>query len=107
MRRAKDWLQKKGIPYETRHIVHEPLTKEEIMDLHRKSGLPLKKLFNTSGVQYRQLGLKDIIDTAPEEELYDYLAAHPMLIKRPVLTDGEKVLVGFREKEWEAVFGGP
>lgn len=76
------------------------------MDLHRKSGLPLKKFFNTSGVKYRELGLKDIIDTAPEDELYDYLAAHPMLVKRPVLTDGTTVLVGFREKEWEEVFGG-
>lgn len=105
VRKAKQWLDQKGIPYETRHLVNEPLTKEEIVDLHQKSGLPLKRFFNTSGVRYRELGLKNIINTAPEDELYDCLASDPMLVKRPVLTDGQKVLVGFKEKEWEAVFG--
>lgn len=104
MRKAKDWLNKKGIPFETRHIVNEPPTKEEIIDLHLKSGLELKKMFNTSGIKYRELGLKDIIKTAREDELYDYLASDGMLIKRPILTDGNRVLVGFKEKEWEELF---
>lgn len=101
VRKAKDWLKQKGVSFETRHIVDEPLTKEEIISLHQKSGLELKKFFNTSGIKYRELGLKDIIKTAREDELYDYLASEPMLVKRPILTDGNKVLVGFKEKEWE------
>lgn len=104
VRKAKDWLNKQGISYKTRHIVNEPPTKEEIMELHQKSGLPLKRFFNTSGVRYRELGLKDIIKTARDDELYDYLASDGMLIKRPILTDGKRVLVGFKEKEWEKLF---
>lgn len=104
MKKAKDWLNQKGIIYQTRHIVNERPTREEIIDLHKKSGLELKKLFNTSGVKYKDLGLKDKIKTARESELYDILASDGMLVKRPILTNGYKVLFGFKEKDWEEAF---
>lgn len=104
MKKAKDWLNKKGITYQTRHIVDERPTREEIVKFHQKSGLEIKKLFNTSGVKYKELGLKDIIKTANHDDLYDILASDGMLVKRPIITNGEKVLVGFKEKEWEEAF---
>lgn len=72
--------------------------------MHRKSGLEIKKLFNTSGSKYKELGLKDKILTAGQDELYDILASDGMLIKRPIMTNGEKVLFGFKEKDWDEVF---
>lgn len=82
----------------------ESPNKEEIRDFHHKSGLEIKKLFNTSGVKYKELGLKDKLNTLSEEELYDILASDGMLVKRPILTDGKRVLVGFKEKDWEEAF---
>lgn len=76
----------------------------EIKDLHLKSGLPIKSFFNTSGVKYRELGLQERIDALPIEELYNILASDGMLIKRPILTDGSNVLVGFKEKDWQRFF---
>lgn len=73
-------------------------------ELHQNSGLELKKFFNTSGVKYKELGLKDRLKTATEEELYEILGSDGMLVKRPILTDGKGVLVGFKEKEWEEFF---
>ena len=64
----------------------------------------MKKLFKTRGAKYKELGLKDIIKTAGEDELYDFLASDGMLVKRPILTNGEKVLIGFKEKDWEEAF---
>lgn len=72
--------------------------------MHQKSGLEIEKLFNTRGAKYKELGLKDIIKTAKEEDLYDFLASDGMLVKRPILTNGEKVLIGFKEKDWEEAF---
>ncbi|KAF1086664.1 Regulatory protein Spx [Sporotomaculum syntrophicum] len=104
MKKAKNWLAQNEIAYQTRHIVDEHPTREEIIDLHKKSGLELKKLFNTSGAKYKELGLKNIIKTASADELYDILASDGLLVKRPIITDGEKVLFGFNEKDWERVF---
>ncbi|RYD02095.1 hypothetical protein N752_26970 [Desulforamulus aquiferis] len=69
--------------------------------MHQRSGLEIKRFFNTSGVKYRELGLKDKIKTMAIEELYDILASDGMLVKRPILTNGERVLVGFKADEWE------
>lgn len=66
--------------------------------------MDIKRFFNTSGVKYRELGIKDKLKTASDEELYEILASDGMLVKRPILTDGEKVLVGFKEKDWEEAF---
>ncbi len=104
MKKAKNWLAQNEITYQTRHIVDERPTREEIIDLHKKSGLEIKKLFNTSGAKYKELGLKDTIKIASTDELYDILASDGLLVKRPIMTDGEKVLFGFNEKEWEGVF---
>ena len=105
-RKAKRWLDEHGIEVQTVHLVDEPLTKEQLADLHRKSGLPLKKFFNTSGMKYRELGLKDKLDGASEDEMLTWLASDSMLVKRPILTDGERVVVGFREQDYESCFAG-
>ncbi|ARA98569.1 arsenate reductase family protein [Geobacillus thermodenitrificans] len=105
-RKAKRWLDEHGIEVQTVHLVDEPLTKEELARLHRQSGLPLKKFFNTSGMKYRELGLKDKLNDASEEEMLEWLASDGMLVKRPILTDGERVVVGFREQEYESFFAG-
>jgi arsenate reductase len=99
-RNAKKWLDAHDIPYEEVHIVDNPPSREELEKLYHKSGLELKKFFNTSGLKYRELGIKDKLKTASDEELLDLLASEGMLIKRPVLTDGEHVTVGFKEEEF-------
>jgi arsenate reductase (glutaredoxin) len=100
-RNAKKWLDSKGLEYKEVHIVENPPSKTELEDLYKKSGLELKKFFNTSGQKYRELGLKDKIKTASESELLELLATDGMLIKRPLLTDGEQVTVGFKEDIYE------
>lgn len=101
-KRAKKWLDDRGVSYTERHIVEENPTAEELKDWHEKSGLPLKRFFNTSGMKYRELGLKDKLKDMSEEEQYKLLSTDGMLVKRPiVVTDDGKVLVGFKEKEWE------
>lgn len=100
-RKAKKWLDDHNVPYEDVHIVESPPTREQIEDFYKKSGLELRKFFNTSGKKYRELGLKDKVKTASEEELLDLLASDGMLLKRPIVTDGEKVTVGFKEEEFE------
>jgi arsenate reductase len=103
-RKAKKWLDEHGIAVREVHIVENPPTKEDLTELYRKSGLPLKKFFNTTGMKYRQLGLKDKVNTASEEELLELLASDGMLIKRPILTDGNRVIVGFSEEQYEKFF---
>jgi len=103
VKKAKNWLAQKGITYQTRHLVDERPTREEIIDLHKKSGLEIKKLFNTSGTKYKELGLKDKIKTASDDELYEILASDGMLVKRPIFTDGDVVVFGFNEEEWDRV----
>ncbi|WP_153125929.1 arsenate reductase family protein [Peribacillus tepidiphilus] len=99
--KAKKWLEVHQIQYNDIHIVENPPSKETLEDLYKKSGLELKKFFNTSGQKYRELGIKDRIKTASETELLELLASDGMLIKRPIVTDGKKVTVGFKEEEFE------
>jgi len=103
-RNAKKWLESNNIAFQEVHIVENPLTKEDLKRLHEKSGLELKKFFNTSGLKYRELGLKDVLKIATEEEMYNLLASDGMLVKRPIITDGEKVTVGFKEDEFQQVW---
>lgn len=99
--KAKKWLEGHGVSYSMVHIVENPPSKEEVRELHKASGLDLKKLFNTSGMKYRELGLKDTLKTASEEEMLDLLASDGMLLKRPIVTNGSKVTVGFNEEQFE------
>jgi arsenate reductase len=106
-RKAKKWLEEHGVAVNEVHIVENPPTREELSELYRKSGLELKKFFNTSGMKYRELGIKDKVKTASEDELLHLLASDGMLIKRPILTDGQKVVVGFKEEEYKKFFDKP
>lgn len=99
--KAKKWLEEKGMVYELRDIKTDNPTAEELKEWHRKSGLPLKRFFNTSGNLYKEMKLKDRLPDMNEEEQFALLAGDGMLVKRPILAAGEKVLVGFKEKEWE------
>ncbi len=99
--KAKKWLDEKGIAYETRHIKEEKPTAEELRRWHRISGLPLKKFFNTSGLLYKSMNLKDRLPAMTEEEQIKLLASDGMLVKRPILVTENTVLTGFRENEWE------
>ena len=100
--KAKKWLDSHGISYTARHIKEQNPSFDELSAWYAASGLPLKKFFNTSGLVYKSLGLKDKLPTMSEEEQLRLLASDGMLVKRPiiVLEDG-KVLTGFREKDWE------
>lgn len=98
--KAKKWLIENNIEFEDRHIVENNPTREELEEWHKKSGMPLKKFFNTSGMKYRELGLKDKLPNMSEEEQYDLLATDGMIVKRPVIVGNDFVLTGFREKEW-------
>ena len=99
-RRAKKHLEDAGIAFQDRHIVEDNPTEEALTEGIRMSGLPAKRFFNTSGMKYRELGLKDRLPDMSEEEQIRLLAGDGMLVKRPLLIDGERVLVGFKEKEW-------
>ena len=99
--KAKAWLDEKGAAYEARDIKQDNPTAEELSAWYRRSGLPLKKFFNTSGLQYKALGLKDKLPAMSEEEQIALLATDGMLVKRPVLVGEDFVLTGFRPAEWE------
>lgn len=99
-KKAKKWLEEHQVAFDDRHIVEENPTAEELKMWHEKSGLPLKRFFNTSGMIYRQEGLKDRIPTMTEEEQYEILATNGMLVKRPLVIGDDFVLVGFKEAEW-------
>ena len=99
--KAKAWLDERGISYELRDIKTDNPTAEELTLWYRKSGLPLKKFFNTSGVQYKALGLKDKLPDMSEAEQLALLATDGMLVKRPLLVGDSFVLTGFRAAEWE------
>ena len=102
--KAKKWLDEHGISYTDRHIKQDNPTYEELKLWYSISGLPLKKFFNTSGLQYKALGLKDKLPTMSVEEQLQLLATDGMLVKRPiVVTDDKKILVGFKEADWNAV----
>ena len=100
-KKAKKYLQEKGLEFDERHIVENNPTAEELKKWIEMSGYPVKKFFNTSGMKYRELGLKDKLLEMSDEEKIELLATDGMLVKRPILIDGDRVLVGFREKEWE------
>jgi arsenate reductase (glutaredoxin) len=100
-RNAKKWLDEHGLAYDAVHIAEEPPSRETLKELHEKSGLELKKFFNVTGQKYKELGLKDKVKTASEDELLEILSSDGMLIKRPILTDGKKVTVGFKEDQYK------
>ncbi len=99
--KAKKWLDAQEISYTERHIVEENPTYEELNKWQGRSGLPIKKFFNTSGMLYKEMQLKDKLPQMSEDEQLKLLATNGMLVKRPVIVDGDTVLTGFREKEWE------
>ena len=100
--KAQKWLDENGISYTFRDIKMENPTYEELPAWHRRSGLPLKKFFNTSGLLYKSMGLKDKLPQMSEDEMLKRLAADGMLVRRPLLVGDDFVLVGFKEAEWES-----
>lgn len=100
-KKAKKWLEDNSVEFADRHIKEENPTAEELSEWHKKSGLPLKKFFNTSGVLYKELKLKDKLPEMSEQEQLELLATDGMLVKRPLIIGENFVLVGFKEAEWE------
>ena len=98
--KARKWLDENGISYELRDIKLENPTAEELAQWHKRSGLPLKKFFNTSGLLYKSMELKDKLPGMTEEEMLELLATDGMLVKRPLLVGDDFVLVGFKEAAW-------
>lgn len=104
-KKAKNWLDEHGIEYTARNIKEENPTYEELKEWYGRSGLTLKKFFNTSGLVYKSLGLKDKLPGMTEEEQLRLLASDGMLVKRPLVILEDQILAGFREKEWiDALF---
>lgn len=101
--KAKKWLDEHGVEYTERNITEENPTYDELQVWYKKSGLPLKKFFNTSGLVYKEMQLKDKLPLMNEEEQLKLLATNGMLVKRPMLITDDTVLVGFKENEWEAL----
>ena len=99
-KRALKWLDDNGVKCEKKHIVEEIPSLEELTAIYKKSGLPLKKFFNTSGLVYKNMGLKDKLADMSEEEQLKLLSSNGMLIKRPIVVGDDFVLVGFKEAEW-------
>ncbi len=99
-KKAEKWLDAKKVDYTSRHIAEENPTCEELDRWHKLSGLPLKKFFNTSGLVYKELELKDKLASMSHEEQLKLLAGNGMLVKRPILVKEDIVLVGFNETEW-------
>lgn len=99
--RAKAWLDANNLPYELRDIKEDNPTLDELTVWYKKSGLPIKKFFNTSGLLYKSLDLKNKLPEMTEDEMLKLLSTDGMLVKRPILIGDDFVLVGFREPEWE------
>ena len=99
--KAVKWLEEKGVAHTYRHIKEDNPSYEELAAWHKQSGLPLKRFFNTSGLQYKALNLKDKLPTMSEEEQLRLLATDGMLVKRPLVIKDDIVLTGFKEAEWE------
>lgn len=104
--KAKKWLEARGVAFEDRHIVEQNPTEEELKQWTERSGLELKRFFNTSGLKYKELALKDKLRAMGDEEKIRLLAADGMLVKRPLIIGEDFVLVGFKEKEWEDALCG-
>ena len=100
-KKAKAWLDTNGVVYTARHIKEDNPTYEELKLWYEQSGLPLKKFFNTSGLLYKSLGLKDKLPTMTEQEQLQLLSSDGMLVKRPLVVLDDRVLTGFREADWE------
>ena len=100
--KAQKWLDANSVAYEVRHIKDDNPTIDELKAWQKRSGLPLRKFFNTSGLQYKALNLKDRLPAMSEEEQFALLASDGMLVKRPILVGDGFVLVGFREDAWRA-----
>ena len=101
--KAKKWLDDHGLSYTDRHIKNEKPSYEELKAWYTASGLPLKRFFNTSGLLYKSLNLKEKLPTMTEEEQLQLLATDGMLVKRPIVVSGSSVLVGFKESQWESL----
>ena len=104
-KKAMNWLDEHNVEFDQRHIVEDSPTIDELHLWHKMSDLPLRRFFNTSGMLYRDMGLKDKVPSMSEDEMYELLASNGMLVKRPLLVLDDTVLVGFKEKEWEAMVG--
>ncbi len=104
-KKAEKWLKENGIDYTYVHIVEATPSQDELAELWKQSGLPLKKFFNTSGQVYRNEGIKDKLPNLSEDEQLELLASNGMLLKRPIVTDGQKSTVGFSEKSFTDVWG--
>ena len=101
--KAKKWLDEHGLNYTERHIKEDNPGYDELKSWYEMSGLPLKRFFNTSGLLYKSMNLKDKLPAMSEDEQLRLLATDGMLVKRPIIVDGETVLTGFREAEWECL----
>ncbi len=100
-KKAKKWLDEHGVEYVDRHIVEDNPTAAELAEWHERSGLPLRRFFNTSGMKYRELGIKAKLDAGmTDEEAYELLATDGMLVKRPLIAADSVVLTGFKEDAW-------
>ena len=99
-KKAKKFLEDNNVSFEDRHIVEQNPTEEELTEWISRSGLEVKKFFNTSGLKYKELSLKDKLPTMSDEEKIKLLASDGMLVKRPLIIEDDRVLVGFKEKEW-------
>ncbi|MDO5309934.1 MAG: arsenate reductase family protein [Planctomycetia bacterium] len=105
-RKARKWLEEHKLEFEARHIQETPPKLSELKKWNKLSGLPLRKFFNTCGQKYRELNLKDRLGDMSEKQQYDLLASDGMIVKRPILVTEDKVLVGFKESEWEETLLG-
>ena len=103
-KKAKKWLESNGIDFKDRNIAEDTPTKEELKKWIEESGQDIKKFFNTSGLKYKELNLKDKLPSMSYEEKIELLASDGMLIKRPLLITKNKILIGFKQKEWEERF---
>lgn len=102
-KKAKKWLDDNNINYKDRNIVEENPTKEELRKWIKESGYEIKRFFNTSGLKYKELNLKEKLLYMTDEEKIDLLSADGMLVKRPILITNNKILLGFKEKDWEVI----
>ncbi|MCJ1909181.1 arsenate reductase family protein [Planococcus ruber] len=100
-RKAKKWLEQNGVEFNEIHIAENPPSKEELRKIYESSGMELKKFFNTSGMIYRSLGLKEKLSNMSEDEQLELLASDGMLIKRPLAFDGQKTTLGFKEADYQ------